>query len=230
MATNQYTGPLTPYIQASIDQFREWVAVPTFLQFLRTLEQYLFHLQTGKTAVTDVLASLQPAQPYSIKDGQATLVDLRFGTTTNAAAADPTRSFIALFSDGWADWLTNVRLAADTAQRPMTLAAANPNIPATEAPDANSMRQQANDAVVAIRRQIGFARTKLSACVGVYTVQTFESKYSLLWGTSTMPIPPADGLAVSHKTKSEFDALNESLKKLVSVLAVQGAEIPPLSS
>lgn len=191
MSGSKYSGPLSSYTQAVADQTRLWIPLPIMNQAIQNLKNASPATQAGRQLIIDTLASLIPAQPYAIVDGQTQLADLRFSTSTNAGTALTAANYVAAFRDGWSEVITQLQSAADFAMR-LTEKGVNGGSPAGTLPNADSMISQQNDAQFAIRKAIQTADRLISNCTGIFNYHTFEARYQLTWGTAVEPPPKID--------------------------------------
>lgn len=186
---SKYSGPINSYTQAVADQSRLWLPIAILNQALQNLSNVSPATQAGRQMIIDTVATLIPAVPYAISDGAVFNVDLRFGTTTNTGSPSTAIIFVSAFRDGWSEILTQLQAAADFSQRIMEKGV-NSSAPTADMPDANNARSQYNDATYSVRKAVQTARTLVSNGTGLYNYHTFETKYQLVWGTTSEPAPP----------------------------------------
>jgi len=185
-----YSSPnVTAYAAAVADQYAPWYPVSVIQQLLATLRQVNFSTQASRSLGLGAVTSLVTVSPYVINDGSAERsVDLRFSTTTNAGVTNVARTYVAAFCDSWPEVLQQASTALmfrDRSAEVTLLENASSNGQASKStPDPMQSRQQYNDASQAFRWALTAMTSNLRNGVGLYNVDTFEDKYSLVWGTT----------------------------------------------
>jgi len=218
--SSKYSGPITSYQNAVADQSRLWIPVPIITAAVSALRNIGPSTQAGRQQVLETVATLIPAQPYAIIDGQTQVTDLRFGTVTNAGTPITANSYVACFRGGWSAVLRQLQSAADFSARINEKGVGLPNTTGQEMPDSTMMRLQFNDATVALRQAVLSADRLLSNCTGMYNYHTFETGYQLTWSTASEPkTGPTDLQAIvpitrqpsAHPPVSRYIALMAAL-------------------
>lgn len=230
---SRYSSPTsdTAFQQAVTDQNQRWITVSACAKLLSDLPNFDITTQAGRVAALGRITSVIAGAPYMITDGTPEhSVELRFGTIANAGVVNPAILYVALFCDGWPEYLTQLELAAgfrDRVQEKTTLgnAAILEVDQSKSTPDPALCRSQYNDATVSYRRAIGAMLTLLKNRIGVFNYKTFEAKYQLVW-SATAPafldpiptLPPMDSFArleaiVRKTTYPPPDAEKEDLSR-----------------
>jgi len=198
MSTSKYSGPITSYTNAVADQSRLWIPVPILTAAVAALRNIGPNTQAGRQQVLETVATLIPAQPYAIVDGQTQVTDLRFGTNTNGGTPITANSYVACFRGGWSAVFRQLQSAADFAARINEKVVNLPNSSSQEVPDSTMMRSQYNDATLSLRQAVLAADRLLSNCTGMYNYHTFEAGYQLTWSTSAEPKTGSDAHIIAR--------------------------------